>query len=133
MQIYLHMEPIPKARARTVINHGRVMSFTPKPTAEAEAAIRMQISRSNEYFGKGVPLSVSLTFYVTKPPSVPKKRSFPITRPDIDNYTKLVLDACNKFLWADDSQICELKAVKKYDGKPGILIVAQPICNEGER
>lgn len=130
MHIYLEMEPIPKARARTVFSHGRVMSFTPKATAEAEAAIRMQISQSKDYFDKGVPLSVSLTFYVTKPPSVPKKRSFPITRPDIDNYIKLVLDACNKFLWADDSQICELKAVKQYNDKPGILICVQEIFSE---
>lgn len=34
---------------------------------------------------------------------------------DIDNYNKLVLDACSKILWKDDVQIMSLLIVKNYD------------------
>jgi len=39
-------------------------------------------------------------------------------RPDIDNLVKFVQDALNKIYWKDDSQICQLRAVKLYSGKP---------------
>ncbi len=36
---------------------------------------------------------------------------------DIDNYNKLLLDACTGILWVDDSQIQSLLIVKNYDKK----------------
>jgi len=102
------------------------MSYTPKSTSDAESEIRKQVEQLGEFFNKEVALNVKLTFYIAKPPSAPKKRKHPITRPDLDNYVKLVLDACNKYLWADDSQICHLVARKVYDVKPGILITVEP-------
>lgn len=122
MKIMINIEPIPKARARTVVKNGRVMSFTPKATSEAESAIRSVIMDKKEFFEAGTPLCVKMDFYISKPPSVSKKRISPVTRPDIDNYVKLVLDACNKYLWADDSQIVVLRASKNYGSPPRIEI-----------
>lgn len=34
---------------------------------------------------------------------------------DIDNYNKLILDACTGLLWLDDKQIMSLHIVKNYD------------------
>ena len=34
---------------------------------------------------------------------------------DIDNYNKLILDACNELVWEDDRQIQELTIKKDYD------------------
>ena len=36
---------------------------------------------------------------------------------DIDNYNKLVLDACTGLVWVDDSQVQSLLIVKNYDKK----------------
>jgi Holliday junction resolvase RusA-like endonuclease len=36
---------------------------------------------------------------------------------DIDNYNKIVLDACTGMIWKDDSQIMSLLIVKNYDKK----------------
>lgn len=36
---------------------------------------------------------------------------------DVDNYNKLILDACSKVLWEDDSQIQSLLVIKNYDSK----------------
>jgi len=122
MKITVNTEPIPKARARTVVKNGRVMSFTPKATSNAESFIRSQIAGCKEFFPAGVPLNVKMAFYISKPPSVSKKRLLPVTRPDIDNFFKLASDACNKYLWADDSQICTLEAIKRYGYPPRIEI-----------
>ena len=121
MKLTVLMEPIPKARARTCVKNGVVRSFTPKATADAESYIKNQLIDRHEFFARGIPLKVDLKFYITRPPSVPKKRLYPITRPDIDNYTKLVLDALNQYLFEDDSQIVELHAMKAY-GQPRIEI-----------
>jgi Holliday junction resolvase RusA-like endonuclease len=43
---------------------------------------------------------------------------------DIDNYNKIVLDACTGILWDDDSQIQEITIKKFYDKKnPRIELV----------
>ncbi len=36
---------------------------------------------------------------------------------DIDNYCKLLLDACTGILWDDDSQIVSMMIVKSFDKK----------------
>lgn len=36
-------------------------------------------------------------------------------RQDVDNFNKLILDACNKILWKDDTQIIELTVRKFVD------------------
>lgn len=120
-KLTIYTEPIPKARARTCVRNGRVMSFTPKATADAETIIRSQVMGQQAFFIKGTPLKVNLAFFISRPPSIPKKRQYPVTRPDIDNYTKLVLDALNQYLFEDDSQIVELHATKAY-GTPRIEI-----------
>lgn len=39
-------------------------------------------------------------------------------RTDIDNLAKCPIDACNKILWNDDSQIDDLRIVRVRDGLP---------------
>ncbi len=120
MKLTILGEPIPKARARTCIRNGKVMSFTPSKTVEAENAIRLQIVENKKFYDPGTPLQVEMLFYVSPPSKVPKGRQYPCVRPDIDNYCKLVLDACNGYLWADDGQIVDLRAQKLYAFKPNM-------------
>jgi crossover junction endodeoxyribonuclease RusA len=47
---------------------------------------------------------------------------------DIDNYSKGILDAFNKKIYKDDSQIIELHIVKNYEkNKPNIFITVEVI------
>lgn len=51
------------------------------------------------------------------------KKLFPISKPDLDNYEKLVQDACNKVVWVDDAQVCRSLTEKWYTtGLPRIEI-----------
>ena len=45
----------------------------------------------------------------------------PVTRPDLDNYIK-VLDGLNGIVWRDDSQIVRLNSVKAYSERPRLVV-----------
>lgn len=60
-----------------------------------------------------VPVEVCLTFYLPK--TGPKKRQFPIVKPDIDKLIRNALDALTGVYFKDDAQVCELTVSKFYD------------------
>ncbi len=69
-----------------------------------------------------VPISVNLQFTLPRPKSLPKKIIHHTKKPDIDNLIKAVLDAMNGIIYKDDSQICELGAIKIYGENLGVII-----------
>jgi len=125
----IFVEPVAKARARTVIKGGRVMSYTPHKTVKAEAAIRAAIYDKVDYFYKDIPLYLEATFYRPRPKSLVKRIVLPVQRPDIDNYTKLLTDALEKFVYANDSQITSMLVRKRF-GLPRIeLVITEDIAD----
>jgi Holliday junction resolvase RusA-like endonuclease len=121
MKLTIHVAPVAKARAKTVVNHGMHRTYTPDKTAAAEDAIRLEVVQTchEPPFAAGIPLELKVSFICKKPRG--KKVSYPVCRPDIDNYLKLLLDAGNGNLWADDSQIVKISAEKVY-GEPEIRL-----------
>ena len=75
-------------------------------------------------------LSINIIAYLKIPKSTSKKKEAgmlenkisPTKKPDIDNITKVVLDALNKFAYKDDTQITEITVVKKYASTPKVKI-----------
>ena len=127
MKISIPVEPVAKARARTVIKGGHVMSYTPKKTASAEINIRAAfIGHEHENFAPDMPLRVSATFFIVRPASKPKRVTMPITRPDLDNYFKLLTDALEKFVYSNDSQITTAVIKKRYSSIPSIELEIIP-------
>ena len=123
-------DPIPKARARAAIRRGRITHYTPDQTERYELAVA---AAAKQAMGRCVPISgpVSLSVRITCaiPASWSKKRqeaaigSPKVSRPDIDNYIKSIMDGCNGVLWTDDSQVTELcRCIKVYGEKPGVLV-----------
>lgn len=117
MKVMIYVEPTPKGRAKATIVRGRAMMYTPAKTekteADIKAAIRHELAKV-ERFPAGVPLVLNVIFYREKPKSVAKKLKHPVTRPDLDNYLKLLLDALDKFAMPDDSQIVTIRAAKVF-------------------
>jgi crossover junction endodeoxyribonuclease RusA len=60
------------------------------------------------------PVTVELTFWLTKPSSLPKWRWLPHGRPDIDKLARAVLDGITGTLITNDSRVVELVARKIY-------------------
>jgi len=111
-ETFVSMEPTAKGRPR-VTRSGH--AFTPTKTVQAEHRIQRQVSDEFPYPPLEGPLEVGIVVRLLKPKSAPKKRiTWPISRPDVDNYAKLVLDALNGILWRDDSQVVELRVLKAF-------------------
>lgn len=93
-------EPVSKARPRVVGTGSSRRTYTPVKTAAAENAIGwvLRAAGVNEPDREGA-YKVEVAFYCGT-----------WRHNDIDNLTKLVLDACNGVVWADDSQVYELHA-----------------------
>lgn len=46
----------------------------------------------------------------------------PTSRPDGDNYLKLVQDGLNEIVWRDDSQVIDARVIKRYSDRPALRI-----------
>lgn len=117
--------PIGKARAR-VTSRG---TFTPTKTRNAEAAIALIAKgamRGRQIAAGRVIAAVEAVMPIPASWSKAKRQDAissvirPTGRPDADNISKLVLDACNGIVYADDSQIVDLTVTKFYGIAPSI-------------
>lgn len=105
--------PVAKGRPRFT---KRGFAYTPKKTREAEDGFLAQaIKHAPEKPLEGA-LKVVMRVYKPKPKSKPKKVKCWTTRPDLDNFVK-ILDSLNGVFWGDDSQIICILATKEY-GSP---------------
>jgi Holliday junction resolvase RusA-like endonuclease len=110
--VYLrfHMDPVPKGRHR-ITRSGR--AYTPAKTRDAERIVKGIASRTLRGFRPyDEPLSVELRFVMPKPAK--PKFHVPASKPDLDNLSKLILDALNGIAWIDDARIVQLSSQKIY-------------------
>ncbi len=117
IEVDIMVEPVAKGRARVAVVNGHVHGYTPAKTRHAESMIQALIRETvmaQGAFDAGVPLAVTATFYRERPKHLPKRVFLPVTKPDLDNYLKTLLDALNKFVFPDDSQIVSLTVRKRF-------------------
>jgi Holliday junction resolvase RusA-like endonuclease len=79
---------------------------------------------------RGVPISITLTFYFDKPKSERKAAQYKTTKPDLDKLLRAVLDALTGIAYADDSQVTECRVAKIF-GSPARLEVHVSKLAEG--
>lgn len=111
---------VAKARPRMTTANGKVHAYTPRTTAEAEHYIAKAWRETGTPALRG-PVELMVRVTLQRPRGHFGKRGlrptaplFPVTRPDLDNYLKTVLDALNKVAWLDDSQVITACAAKVY-------------------
>lgn len=115
------MKPTGKERPRFTVQGGRVHTYTPQKTKDAEAEISAAylMAGGKRYEG---PVMVGVTAVYKVPKNTPKNKREemlegkvkPKTKPDIDNVVKLVLDALNGVAYIDDSQVVYVRCGKIY-------------------
>lgn len=124
----VQMEPAAKQRARTIRKAGRTITYTPVETREAESKIKAE-AHAVGLVPVDLPTRAHFYFYVPIPASWSQKKKAAhigrpvVTRPDVDNYAKLVLDALNGIAWKDDGQVYYCASEKIYSDEPRIEIV----------
>ena len=120
IQTTIYIEPVGKGRPRFARRGNRVFTYTPQKTAHAESRIQEAVMKLGIYYPKETPLILTATFYREKPKSLPKRVTMPVARPDWDNYGKLISDALEKFVYANDSQITTAVIKKRFGSPPRI-------------
>lgn len=116
LRLTISGEPAAKKRPVTINRAGKVWTFTPKETVQAERAILTHAARTTQAMNDPLgSYAVTLRFFSGRPDG--KKRPG-----DLDNYVKLVLDALTPpksrsgrlkglgLLWQDDRQVVQLHA-----------------------
>lgn len=124
-ELFIPGRPVPWARTST--HQGR--RITPlkqrdhKTTIAENAALL--VAGFTPMYPAGEPLFMDLFFCYPMPKR--PKTSHPTGRPDIDNLVKMVADALNGLIYADDSQVVELRAIKTYSPREGTDITVGPV------
>ena len=122
----IFIEPVGKARPRMARRGNKVITYTPQKTAHAENIIRDHVmAQQHQFFGKDIPLVLVATFYRPRPKHLPKRFIFPTTRPDWDNYGKLLADSLEAFVYANDSQITTALIQKRFGSPPRIELIIE--------
>lgn len=118
----LEPKPAPRPRTRVIALPGRkpiATVYNPKDyqTWQKEAADLLKRIEAVSFSG---PVTVDLVFDVQRP----KSTKLAAPKPDLDNYVKSILDCITKDgrFWADDTQVVELSAIKRWADRPGIHI-----------
>ena len=57
-----------------------------------------------------------------------KNELLPTSKPDIDNYEKIAMDALNEIVYVDDSQVTDMIATKRYAAEPSLIITVAEIA-----
>lgn len=119
----LPWEPVAWKRPRARVFGGRAHMFTDRGQRNDIAAIRYLLSEKGaRIYQARLPLELRVEFRVKRPKSAPKRVVHPVTRPDVDQYAKAILDAATGILWEDDAQVVRLTATKVYDASGGASI-----------
>lgn len=130
-RLEMTIEPRPKERprARVIGNHAQI--YTPTTTADYEKKIRSAWTKANGEDPLTGPVIVRVHLGMPIPKSATKanragmlaRKIRPVTKPDIDNLAKSILDAINGAAYKDDNQIVTLLVKKYYAAIPFIKVI----------
>jgi Holliday junction resolvase RusA-like endonuclease len=110
--------------------------YTPKATRKYEDVAR---EAGRAAMGRLNPTRDAVTLmmvaFIPIPASWPKQKRacaaagllLPTSRPDLDNYEKVVTDALNGVCYEDDSQICDVIKSKRYSTNPRVHVSVHPM------
>ena len=109
LEFEIPLSPVAKQRARIKRNG---FSYTPAKTKNFEESVKHYGINHRPKELIEFPIKLTCEFYISKPKK--PKFNLPITRPDLDNYLKSIMDGLNNIIWKDDSCICHVDAKKFY-------------------
>lgn len=131
-------------KARPRMNTYTGVAYTPTKTKYYEYLVKKAFQ--DKYGGidlipGNIAVKVTIIAYFGVPKSASNKKSQqmlnqlirPTKKPDIDNITKIVLDAMNKFVIYDDTQVVELEVKKYYSKSPKIYVKVEELNYVEER
>ena len=138
LTMFVSGEPQAQQRPRFSTYNGHVKAYDSAKSRDAKALIGMMARHElgNDSMLEG-DLLLSLTVSKRPPASWSKKKQAAAigkgitSRPDLDNYIKLVLDALNGVWFKDDSAVTSIMASKVYRAdREGVSIMVSELVRE---
>lgn len=108
--------------------------YTPKETEAEEAYVRsLAIKAMAGRAPSTGPIMLTLEAIFEMPASWPSRvremRQLPhVSKPDLDNIEKLILDAFNGVVFLDDGQVCEVRKCKRYGEGERVDVVLEEMA-----
>ena len=130
-------EPVAKGRPKFSTRGGFAKAYTPAATRHAEGNFQSQAVQYAPKQPLDGPLALIVRVYRSK--GMPKTKKGleaaergairPITKPDGDNYLKLVCDSMNCIFWHDDAQVVDKSVSKYFSTRPRIEVELSEVIN----
>ena len=117
--------PVAQGRGRAVLVGGHIRVFDPLKSRTWKQSVMLQASQQRPPRLLDGPLTLTATFYLPRPKSLPRRVQYPIGRPDLSNYIKGLEDALRSIIYRDDAQIVDLRIAKRYATEaepPGVAV-----------
>jgi crossover junction endodeoxyribonuclease RusA len=112
-----------KPRAVITSSNPRLKTFRQEVASCAIEAVsrgEMELPAADTH----VPVSLDITLHFLKPPSVPRKRTHMVVKPDIDKTLRSCLDAMTGIIYRDDAQVVSVSVSKVYSSIEMVEITA---------
>jgi len=130
ISIQVYTKPEPQGSARAFVRGGRAVitsankKLKPFRTEVTSCALEAMGNQVMPRFAKHVPVKLVITFTFLKPESTPKKRLFPVVKPDLDKILRATLDSLTGVIFHDDAQVVQVMTEKIYGNIEGVRIDA---------
>lgn len=119
--------PVPWARPRAArMPHG-IRFFEADKVTVWRNAVAMSSLPTRPKAPTTKAIAMTLTFWLPRPQSLPKRELWPITKPDIDNLAKAIQDALEGIYYRRDSQVVRLVVTKAYADTPGVRVLIEEV------
>jgi len=119
-------QPQGSSRAFVIGGKARITSANPKMKSFRQEVTREALAQGNS-FAKHVPIRCTCLFTFRRPPSIPKKRTEHVVKPDTDKLLRCIGDALTGSVWHDDSQVVEMSGRKRYGAVEGVQITVEEL------
>lgn len=130
---YCHPEPQGSSRGFPIQRQNgeigvSITSDNPKlkPFRHAIAQTAMLAVDTRPFARKHIPVRLAIDCYFQKPASVPKKRLFPVVKPDADKLARSIFDALTGIVFVDDAQVIDCR-IRKHYGTPERIEISAAI------
>lgn len=114
-------------------------TYTPEPTRIYEDLVRTMYRQKYKEPPTEEAVKVCIMVWMTPAKSLSKKQQArelehpPMKKPDIDNISKIILDALNGVAWNDDKQVVSLEVVKLWGHDERVMVGIKKESDEHEQ
>lgn len=120
--------PVAQARPRIVTRGGHAGLADRKDVKDYKGYFKFCVAENRPQKPYTGACRATVDIFVQKPASWPKKRVHAETKPDVDNFLKLIFDCMEGIVYSNDSRVVEVTARKHLSDTPRVEVVVEELA-----